>query len=63
MLFIIPRGLINVLLFLSIVPVATNTVAEQIPGAATGTAFHLHNDARPYVFKKEEEPTTTVSGN
>ncbi len=63
MLFIIPRGLINVLLFLSIVPV------QQIPLLNKSLVLQLvllstFTMMLGLMFsKKEEEPTTTVSGN
>jgi len=63
MLFIIPRGLINVLLFLSIVPV------QQIPFVNKSLVLQLVLLSTMVMMlglmfsKKEEEPTTTVSGN
>lgn len=63
MLFIIPRGLINVLLFLSIVPM------QQIPLVNKSLVLQLvllstFTMMLGLMFsKKEEEPTTTVSGN
>ncbi len=63
MLFIIPRGLINVLLFLSIVPV------QQIPLLNKSLVLQLvllstFTMMLGLMFsKKEEEPTTTVSCN
>lgn len=63
MLFIIPRGLINVLLFLSIVPV------QQIPFVNKSLVLQLvllstFTMMLGLMFsKKEEEPITTVSGN
>ena len=63
MLFIIPRGLINVLLFLSIVPM------QQIPLVNKSLVLQLvllstFTMMLGLMFsKKEEEPTTTVSCN
>ncbi len=63
MLFIIPRGLINVLLFLSIVPI------QQIPVVNKSLVLQLVLlSAIVMMFgimfsKKEEPPVTTASGN